>query len=204
MTPDNARNDSASAPEEVYQAALAPPARPASALIFGILNVAFGGIAIPSVAASAVVMLAPQDERFPNPAIEAMRDNPAFREYSIVSLALGFAAAVALVAAGIGLVRFKSWGRTLSIVYAIFAIVFGIVNAVVNFFVLLQPELARLGGAPIKTEQTIALATAIGGVFGGCFGVVYPILLLIFMLRPRLAAAFREAKQFSAAERSAL
>jgi hypothetical protein len=28
---------------------------------------------------------------------------------------------------------------------------------------------------------------------GGCFGLIYPVLLLIFMLMPKVAAAFRPA-----------
>jgi hypothetical protein len=30
---------------------------------------------------------------------------------------------------------------------------------------------------------------------GGCFGLIYPVLLLIFMLLPKVAAAFRPENQ---------
>ena len=35
------------------------------------------------------------------------------------------------------------------------------------------------------------MGAAIGGVMGGCFGLVYPILLLVFMTRPQVVAAFK-------------
>jgi hypothetical protein len=45
------------------------------------------------------------------------------------------------------------------------------------------------------SQQELAVAGAIGGplsgTVGGCFGLIYPIVLLAFLLRPKVAAAFR-------------
>jgi hypothetical protein len=95
-----------------------------------------------------------------------------------------------LLIAGIGLLLMKSWARTLSIIYAIYALVAGVLGLVVNFMFLVRPMLER-AGQQHGPEAAGALGGAIGGTFGGCLGLVYPILLLIFMTRPKLVAAFQ-------------
>jgi hypothetical protein len=95
-----------------------------------------------------------------------------------------------LLAAGIGLLHLKPWARILSMAYAIYAILFGILGMVVNFIFMIQPmlEQARQQQGP---EAAGAIGGAVGGTIGGCFGLIYPVLLLIFMTRPKVVAAFR-------------
>lgn len=107
-----------------------------------------------------------------------------------LSIVLGLAARVILLAAGIGLLKLKPWARTVSIAYAIYAIVMILVGAVVNFIFLVQPmlEQAHQKQGP---EAAAAIGGVVGGTFGSCFGIIYPILLLIFMMRANVVAAFR-------------
>jgi hypothetical protein len=161
--------------------------RPTSVTVFGILNIVFAVFGIFGIIGT--VMMLSMTDASRNPVVNIMRNSPAYAAWLKLSLPLGAAAIVALVAAGIGLLMMKSWARKLSIGYAIYAIVFGILGLVINFIFLMLPmleEASRRQGP----EAAGAIGGAIGGTVGGCFGIIYPILLLIFMTRPKVKAAF--------------
>jgi tellurite resistance protein TehA-like permease len=162
--------------------------RPTSVTVFGILNIVFAAIGVFGLIASIALFFLPANLN--NPVIKIMHENPAYATWLKVCIPLGLLSCAALLAAGIGLLRLKSWARTLSIAYAIYAIVFGILGTVVNFFFIVRPilEQARQQHGP---EAAGAIGGAIGGSIGGCLGLIYPVLLLIFMLRPTVVAAFR-------------
>ena len=117
------------------------------------------------------------------PVMVVLRGDPFPRGWFLASHILGSVAGIVIVAAGIGLLGLKPWARTASIVYAVYAIVATTVGTILNLTVVL-PRVAEL--AP--------------GLMGGMVGVscgsviylVYPILLLIFMTRPNVVAAFRK------------
>jgi len=162
--------------------------RPTSVTVFGILNIVFAAFGIFGLIGSIILFLMPVGSN--NPVIKIMHENPAYAAWLKICIPLGLLRCAALLAAGIGLLRLKSWARILSIVYAIFAVVFDILAMVINFFFIIQPmlEQARQQHGP---ETAGAIGGAIGGTIGGCFGLIYPVLLLIFMLRPNVVAAFR-------------
>ncbi len=111
--------------------------------------------------------------------------NPAYAIWYKLEIPLGILSRAALLAAGIGLLSLKSWARTLSMAYAIYAILLGILETALTFMVY-RPMVEKLQGP--------AAASAAGGMIGGsigiCLSLVYPILLLIFMSRPTATAAF--------------
>ena len=162
--------------------------RPTSVTVFGVLNIVFAALGIFGLIGSIILFLIPVGSN--NPVIKIMHENPAYAAWLKICIPLGLLRCAALLAAGIGLLRLKSWARILSIVYAIYAVVFDILAVVINFFFIIQPmlEQARQQHGP---EAVGAIGGAIGGTIGGCFGLIYPVLLLIFMLRPNVVAAFR-------------
>ena len=162
--------------------------RPAAVTVFGILNIVFAVLGVIGVIASLALFLMPADTN--NPVIKLIHGSPGYALWLKVCIPLGVLSGLVLLAAGIGLLFLKSWARKLSIIYAIYAIVFAIVGMVANFIFLIQPmlEQARQQQGP---EAAGALGGAIGGSFGGCLGLIYPILLLIFMTRPNVVAAFQ-------------
>ena len=162
--------------------------RPTSVTVFGILNIVKAGFGIFLAITSIPLLLAPADSN--NPFIKMLHENPAYVAWVKFCIPLGLLSCAALLAAGIGLLCLKSWARTLSIAYAIFAIVFGILGMVVNFIFLVRPLLEQ-AQQQHGTEAAGAIGGAIGGTIGGCFGLIYPVLLLIFMSRPKVAAAFQ-------------
>ena len=163
--------------------------RPTSVTVFGILNIAFACFGVLGILASIALFNLPASSG--NPVVKIMQDNPTYAAFMKISILLGIFSSLAMLAAGIGLLMLKGWGRYLSIGYAIYAILFGIVGVVMNFLFLVRPLLERASQQQ-GPEAAGAIGGAIGGSFGGCFGLIYPILLLIFMLRPRVVAAFQQ------------
>ena len=156
--------------------------------VFGILNIGFSIFGLFGIVATIALFAAAASAN--NPAIEMMRESPAFTAWMKISIPLGLLGSFVLLAAGVGLLLLKEWARKLSIGYAIYTIVFGLVGIVVTFLFVTRPMLERASQAE-GPEAAGAVGGAIGGSVGGCFGLIYPILLLIFMLRPKVAAAFR-------------
>jgi hypothetical protein len=159
--------------------------RPTSVTVFGILNIVKAGFGIFLTITSIPLLLAPADSN--NPFIKMLHENPAYAAWLKLSIPLGLLSCTILLGAGIGLLCLKSWARTLSIAYAIYGICMGILSTAVGSILLIQPFLKN-------HQDSQAADTAMFGLIGGgivvCLGLIYPILLLVFMLRPTVAAAF--------------
>lgn len=171
-------------------AATPPAGRPASLIVFGILNILFGVLGLCGTAGSSAMffMDLPRDPAIPNPMLDLLASNPSFRVFMQVSVVLGGLASLVLLVAGIGLLLTKAWGRTLSVGYAWYAIVAGLVGLLVNWVYVMQPMLAAM-----KDAKGPAAIGAAGGVVGGLIGslvsLAYPLVLLAFMNRTALRAA---------------
>ena len=111
--------------------------RPTSVTVFGILNIIFAAFGILGTLASLTLFSANADMN--NPVIKIIHESPSYALWMKICIPLGLIVTVALLAAGIGLLKLKPWARTLSIAYGIYAIVFGIIGLVVNFFLLTKP-----------------------------------------------------------------
>ncbi len=159
--------------------------RPTSVTVFGVLNIIFGSLGILCTPLSMVTLFSPGASQ--NPVLKIMQDNPVFRIWMITAAILGVIAAIVLLAAGIGLLRLRPWARTLSIGYGVYAIVAGLIGMVFNVIYVILPLLSQPG------HQAPFAAGAIGGVIGGCVGLAYPVLLIIFMTRPHIRLAFANA-----------
>lgn len=171
--------------------------RPTSITVFGILNIVFAVLGVFGVLATVALFASAATGH--NPVIRLMRENPGYAAFLKVTIPLGLIAAVVLLAAGIGLLLLKPWARVTSIGYAIYTIAMGIIGMAVNVVFVVRPLLAEAAQAQ-GPEAAGAIGGAIGGSIGGCLGLIYPILLLVFMTRPKVAAAFRPAQpDFTAA-----
>ncbi len=159
--------------------------RPTSVTVFGILNIVKAGFGIFLTMTTTALVLARADSN--NPFLKMLYDSPAYAAWLKLCIPLGLLSCTVLLVAGIGLLCLKSWARTLSIAYAIYGICMGILSTVVGSIFLIQPFLKN-------HQDSQAAATAMFGLIGGsisvCLGLIYPVLLLLFMLRPTVAAAF--------------
>ncbi len=165
--------------------------RPASATVFGILNIIFGAIGILGLVYWAAMFFAAKPDPN-NPVMGIVAGNPMLALWTKASFVLGGVASVVLLLSGIGLLQLQPWARTASIIYAVYSIVMAVVGLVVSYFFLFGPlmELAQHSRGPV--EAAAAFGGAIGAIGGPFLSVIYPILLLIFMKRPNVVAAFRD------------
>lgn len=170
--------------------ALPRAGRPASLIVFGILNLVFGVLGVCGSAASSVMFFVdmPPNPGMPNPALDIFQSDGTYRLLIQAMLVLGVVFSLLLLAAGIGLLLSKAWGRTLSIAYGWYAIAAAVFGLVVNWIYLVQPMLANVNQAE-GPAAAAAIGGAVGGLLGGCFSVIYPIILLVFMGRPALRNA---------------
>ena len=111
--------------------------------------------------------------------------------FTFVSMGLGFIATCVLGIAGFGLVKMQAWGRQLSVIYAVYSIFAAIVGLIANWVWVFGPLMERANAMGPGPEKAGAIGGAIGGGIGGCLGAIYPIVLLIFMLRPSFVRALR-------------
>ncbi|UCC99457.1 MAG: DUF4339 domain-containing protein [Phycisphaerales bacterium] len=164
----------ASAPLQPAQTAVSQPPRferPVSVTVFGILNIVFGGLGLLCMPVGLIGIFA-----MPN----VMNATAAAKAWMLASSAVGFLCTILLLAVGIGLLYLKAWARTWCLAYGWFAIVWGIIGMVVNFALIA----AGAHGYPRS-----ALPGVIGGIFGGLLGLIYPILLVVFMGKPNVKNA---------------
>ena|SRR6266404_3240361 len=162
--------------------------RPTAVSVFGILNLAKGALGIFGFFWS--IALFSSAAAASNPALRLMLENADYRKLMKIMAPIGLIACGVSLATGIGLLRLKSWARRLSIAFAIYGILVVLVTVPLNFIFLFRPmlEQARQLQGP---EASGMIGGAIAGTFGGVLGLVYPILLLIFMTRPNVIAAFQ-------------
>ncbi len=164
--------------------------RPTSVTVFGVLNIVLAIVGVLAVVASLALLSATASVG--NPFLRIMQESPAYTVWFKLSLALGLLAGAVLLISGIGLLMMKRWARVAAIVYAIYTIVSGLLGVFMNFFLLFRPLLEEASRRP-GPETAGAVGGAIGGTFGGCIGLVYPVLLIIFMTRPKVVAAFTQS-----------
>ena len=165
--------------------------RPSSVTTFGILHIVFALAGVGGII-STLNLLYQSNSAPPNPVIEIMLKNPAYATWTKVGSLLGMVACIALLAAGVGLLRLKEWGRKLSISYAVYGLVAGTIGIGANLHFLVRPFLeqsAQKQGA----ESAMMIAMVFGAIIGGIASLIYPISILSFMTRPRIKAAFRPA-----------
>ena len=170
--------------------------RPVSVTLFGILNIGFGllglGWALLSKllegfdSAHSGASLSPYFSTMM--AIwDAISKDPAYAVWNQISFPMDIAAGLALTAAGIGLLLLKNWSRLLSNGWAVYTIISVFVNLAV-LFVALHRVLA--GALHSSTTGAVALVLASAAI-SAILTLVYPLLLLYFMSRPKVVPAFQ-------------
>ncbi len=162
--------------------------RPVAVHVFGVLNCVVAALGVIGLIASITLLGLPADSN--NPVIQFIHACPDYAVWLKLCVPLGVLGCALLLAAGFGLLCVKPWARTASMVCAIYLIVFCLGGMLVNLIFMDQPTLgpARQQRA---FETVAALGAPVSGTIGGLFWLIYPLLLLAFMLQPKVIAAFR-------------
>jgi len=107
--------------------------------------------------------------------------------WNTITVPLNFAAGLALVAAGAGLLLLKNWARFTSIGCGVYKIVFVVLNSVV-FYLALRDILAK---SMQEAGGLVIILLVMAGLAGAILSLAYPVLLLYFMTRPKVVLAFQ-------------
>jgi hypothetical protein len=164
--------------------------RPSSVTIFGVLNIVFALQYALALCVTAVTYGAAVWGPLVLLSFHWRKDGSP--EWLTTSLTIWFVlramAILAMGAGGIGLLLMKSWGRVASIAYAICAIVMLTVHMIASGVVLTPKVLMRLQlGVPAIANTALFVFQEL---LSGSLRLAYPILLLIFMRRANIVAAF--------------
>jgi hypothetical protein len=103
---------------------------------------------------------------------------------------------ILLIISGIGLLKMAPWGRVLSLVYATLSILSNLALIVMLFFLSLPLAEEFADKLSVQGQEGQAAAILIkGGVYFGIIlplvSMIYPVIVLILLFRPSVAAAFR-------------
>ena len=153
--------------------------KPAAVTVFGVLNIVFGvlGLLISSLIIFGMMT-----------ADETRRLVSSYKIFLLVMNVVAFGFSVWLSVLGIGLLGLAKWARRGSIIYACLGILLSVIETGVNVLVL------SLNWITVPKE---GLPGFIGGMCGGFVGgLIYPVLLLIFMQTAKVKQAF-EARERS-------
>jgi hypothetical protein len=154
--------------------------KPTSVIVFGILNIVFGifGMLFSPLTIFALVISSGSEEI-----------TEGYEIFLLLMNVVGFGFSIWLLILGIGLLAMKKWARRGSILYAWLGILLSVVEMAVNI-------LARIFGWVTVPESGVA-EYIIGICISLVGGLIYPVLLLIFMQTARVKQAFQARGQFT-------
>jgi hypothetical protein len=180
--------------------------RPAVVLVFAILHLVGGSLDLIGVLCSGVLQVMGGSRMFGTGAaagnVGLQRLQQRIEElpgpaYTYGELTANLVLDLMLIAAGIGLLGMRPWARTLSLVYAVLAILNRLASTAYVLAVvapgveaLLQQEAA--GDPQMKAFSSLMKTSMTVGALVGALFVIYPILVLIFFNLPSVKEAFRD------------
>jgi DNA-directed RNA polymerase subunit RPC12/RpoP len=154
-------------------------ARPTSITVLGVLNIVLGSLGLLCLPLVIAAEFVPR---------EAFALTALPREWQMISTIIAPFAFVWLAATGVGLLRLRKWARLGAVAYGWFAIAFGTVQlcVIVATYIVNMYDVAS-GVRPLQPEYVTA--TMLGGLLAGFVALVYPLLLVVLLSRPRLIHA---------------
>jgi hypothetical protein len=186
--------------------------RPTEVTVLGIINIVWGALKFVNSLLGIVMLFAmpyflgsvtkalssmpPPPRGGPSPtAMFNMMKDPAYLTASGATVALNGIGGIILLAAGIGLLQMKNWGRLSSLVYAAWACMASVVSQIIQW-TLMMPIMNRMmasmggPGTPMPPASMMASMALVGVIFNIAFSMAYPIVLVVYMTRPWLVSAF--------------
>jgi hypothetical protein len=146
---------------------------PTAGIVFGILNCIFGGLGVLSLFNLSNVF------NDPTGLYEMLGKD--FHSWLILSSILGILVNAWLLACGIGLFYLKAWARKGTLYYAYYSFIMLVVGPSVTFLTA-----SEINDAPSLVRDAFWFGIAISIVFG----LVYAVLLMIFMKKESMREAY--------------
>jgi hypothetical protein len=163
---------------------------PASVMVLAIIGIVLGILTLLSMVWGAIALFVSFGP--PNPMLDTIRHDPIHITFSVCSLVLGLLITLLLLASCIGSLNLWPWARRGMIVYAWLSIAQAIVGTIYNMAYAFPKMAAAIpaGADPATRTATIAGIFFFGGC-GALFGLIYPILVLIFFGQSNVVNAFK-------------
>ena len=155
--------------------------KPASIKVFGILDIVFGTIGLVFGGFGILFyLLVTQSSEFANEFEKALSTQYAEGYVSLIQIGacFSFIFSLILITSGVGLLKEKNWGRTGSLGYAVFQILYTVASTAVSISMMKH------------TESFIF--TAGGTMCGVVIALIYPVCILIFLTRPSVVEALKD------------
>jgi hypothetical protein len=164
--------------------------RPAIVSAFGILNIVFG---VGRLAKTLLFVHTYAFARAHDPGLgQRMRDHAFYAFWYDWYIPLSLLAFGLLLASGIGLLKLQEWARKLAIAYGIFATISGVAFTATRFVYFVAPTVEK-GLHSHGVWESFSTKMAILSTIASIIQLGFPILLVVFLIRPDIAAAFRPA-----------
>jgi len=166
--------------------------RPTTLTVLGILAIIFGAYGL-LCTPFALLMTAGFGSEIFKEVMPGFGSGP-MQIWMYASSGLAIVASLFELAAGIGLLQVKEWGRKLAIGLCVYKILFSFVSAAVQVL-MVRPMMAEMmKDLPAGASGEAAMAGGmIGGVIGGAVGILFAVVLysvLIYLLtRPEVVTA---------------
>jgi hypothetical protein len=167
-----------------------PNPRPTSVLVLAIIGIIFGafGTLCSPLALLPYVMNFNVPGAPPNPAFDTINNSPFLHSYMIVSVVVGWFMAILLLVCSIAALSLKPWARKGLLAWAGITIVTGIIG----LFITVAFILPAMGQGNTPQAKGAAIGGMVGGIVGGVISLILPVLMLVFMTRPHVVAAFEQ------------
>ena len=174
---------------------------PTKVKVFGIIHIIYAALGVIMIImglmfSSGVTIGGPGND----PASEEMKaieaqyqEIPQVQAVTYGGFIVGGLMCVLLIIAGVHLLKHKILGRTLSLVYASSGIIIAVIQAVLTFLLIskYKAELILASDLPENVQDILLLTQGKIAPAGMLFcGLVYPVILLIFMLPEKFARLF--------------
>ena len=154
--------------------------KPASIKVFGILNIVFGALGLVSSGAGVIFFIFLRSTELGQEIYSTMdaQFSESHQIFLQFSSCFGGILSLILLAFGVGLLRERNWGRTGSLGYAAFQLLYTVAGTAMSMSMM-------------KNDETFLLSAG-GTMCGVLFSLIYPICILFFLTRPNVVEALKE------------
>lgn len=161
-------------------------------LLLGVANLAYGSLGLCSALMTAILAIAmfwPIPDIESDPATEVLFGDAIYRGFQVASAPITLVASLALIASGLGLLAYARWARYLALGYA----VLGLLHTAAAFIAMLIVASRVHGKLGPEVPDFPSAVGFVGGTMAvtSCCNmgmVLYPLLLLVILLQPSVAA----------------
>ena len=159
-------------------------ARPTSLTVFGVLNLFFALFSAYGAFTNLALFMPSASAMASNPIYDIVHDHGAAKAWIVARIVVGVLQAAVLGLGGLGLLLGKSWGRLITLAYALGTIVFLVAAVPLDWITIMIPLREVLEpGDPI-------MIGAMSGMVGNVLGMIYPGCALFFLNRTNVRTFF--------------